>query len=129
MLLLECGTGFHASMICCWNLYKNESYYWVYYSSASWFEFAYCPYPYYFFIFFYSALSLNILIFLNTKNVYKQVINELNKLNFVRIDIMIFEAKDWEYHRTSVLVYMVRIPDSHSGGPGSIPGYGTIFYF
>ena len=27
----------------------------------------------------------------------------------------------------SALVYMVRIPDSHSGGPGSIPGCGTFF--
>lgn len=26
MLLLVWGTGFHASMICCWNLYKNVSY-------------------------------------------------------------------------------------------------------
>lgn len=30
ILLLVCGTGFHASMICCWNLYKNESYYCAY---------------------------------------------------------------------------------------------------
>lgn len=30
------------------------------------------------------------------------------------------------YH--SALVYMVRIPDSHSGGPGSIPGCGTFLF-
>ncbi len=34
-----------------------------------------------------------------------------------------------ETNRSSALVYMVRIPDSHSGGPGSIPGCGTFFSF
>ena len=30
---------------------------------------------------------------------------------------------------SSALVYMVRISDSHSDGPGSIPGCGTFFIF
>ena len=29
----------------------------------------------------------------------------------------------------SALVYLVRIPDSHSGGPGSIPGRGIFVFY
>jgi hypothetical protein len=31
-------------------------------------------------------------------------------------------------NRSSALVYLVRISDSHSDGPGSIPGRGTFSY-
>ena len=32
-------------------------------------------------------------------------------------------------NRSSALVYLVRISDSHSDGPGSIPGRGTFSQF
>ena len=42
---------------------------------------------------------------------------------------MIYRKKRGVVYRASALVYMVRIPDSHSGGPGSIPGCGIFLSF
>lgn len=50
---------------------------------------------------------------------------KLHSYHIIHVLVEDFSVNDMN----SVLVYMVRIPGSHPGGPGSIPGYGTFFYF